>query len=254
MTRFLGAPLAAAPVALALMTGAAWAQTAQDQTTPATQSSDSGKKQESAAAPAPAAPCKEFCVHDLFGGVGLGVLQNLGGRRTDSLKTVSVNGGLFVQVEDSQDTNITTLFETHYLLKGQGIFGAKAGDILPALAACGPFALVAADRADSHRRGCGPFFAVSLESDAEVSQFGLGWFIGFGGDEAKAASDEHNPGFGVGVGLMVDPHAQTIDGRVVDTQTMMVRPAFEAAVQNGDVSLTTKESTLSLLVMISKDF
>lgn len=197
----------------------------------------------------------DFCVRDLFVGVGLGLTHNLGGERTEEIEAVETTDGLFVQIAESQNTDIRVLFETHYLMKGQGIWGDDGvrhiGDVIPALFSCGPFALVRMP--EQNRRGCGPFFAVALETDAQVSEFGAGWFIGFGGDEDRPA-DERNPGFGVGIGLMIDPDSRTIDGRVVDLETMLVRPEFEAAVEAGDIALTTREATTSVMVMISKDF
>ena len=35
---------------------------------------------------------------------------------------------------------------------------------------------------------------------------------------------------------------------------MMVRPAFQAGVQSGEIALTTKEATVSVFLMISKTF
>lgn len=195
---------------------------------------------------------KQLCVRDLFAGVGLAVTHKLGGRRTEAATAIPLGGGgVFVQIAESEDTDIRAMFETHYLMRNQTVFGhdGDIGEILPALAACGPFALIRLP--ENFRRGCGPFFAVAVESDVQVSEFGLGWFMGFG---EPTENGERNDGFGVGFGLVIDPDSRTIDGRVVDTDTMMVRPAFEAAVQAGEVSLTTQESTVGFMLMISKDF
>lgn len=251
------ASLLAAPVALALLGGVASAQTpeggqpppATDQTTPPN------------TAPATGAPKKEetaFNPRDLFVGVGVALTHNLGGPRTEAVTSVELpSGERFVQITESDDTDIRVLFETHYLLENQAVFNDRGrfksfGEWLPAVAACGPFALVRGP--DNQRRGCGPFFAVAIEPDAQVAEFGMGWFIGFGRDQDRQIAGERDSGFGVGFGVVINPDSSTIDGRVVDTETMLVRPEFRASVESGDISLTTTESTASLLIMVSKDF
>jgi hypothetical protein len=200
--------------------------------------------------------CKDFCVRDLFVGVGIGLTNNIGGKRTSTASAVDLpNGTTFVQIKESENTDIRVLFETHYLLKNQSVFNAKSvldvGAWLPALAACGPFALVGAP--DVQRRGCGPFVAVAMETDAKVAEFGLGWFVGFG-EPPKAGEEKRKDGFGLGAGVIVNPDSETVDGLIVDTQTMLVRPQFQQAVRDKTLSLTTKEATTSFLIMVSKDF
>jgi hypothetical protein len=188
---------------------------------------------------------------DLFYGVGIGLTQNLGGRRTnEDFIVAEVGGKQFVQISESQDTDIRVLFETHALFKNQHVFGNEWEDAFASFAACGPFALVG--DGPEQRRGCGPFFAIALEPDAQVAEFGMGWFIGFGGD--KTGSNERDTGFGFGFGFLIDPDSRTIDGRIVDTTTMYVRPEFQAAVAAKTVAITTKETTTSLLLMVGKDF
>ena len=194
-----------------------------------------------------------FSAKDLFVGVGIGLTHNLSGSRASDFKVAELDSGdSFVQVQQSEDTDIRVLFETHYLLKDQSVFDGDFPNRLSSLAACGPFAFVSGG--DVNRRGCGPFLVAAIESDAEVSEFGLGWFIGFGKDDAAKSSNTRDTGFGLGIGLMIDPDAETIDGRVVDRSNYLIKDDFVQAYNDGEISLSTKETAVSFLLMVSRDF
>ncbi|MEM9285983.1 MAG: hypothetical protein AAGA39_08870 [Pseudomonadota bacterium] len=200
-----------------------------------------------------------FVPRDLFVGVGIGLTYNLGGSRTSNATVADISADvegddtvLFVQEKEDDDTDIRILFETHYLLKDQSFFVSNPIDGFSSLVACGPFALVT--KGDQNRRGCGPFVAAAIDSDGEIQEFGIGWMLGLGRPDPNADRNERHSGFGLGVGVMIDPDSSTIDGRVVDLDTFRVKSDFVSAVQNEMVGVTTEEATVSALIFVTRDF
>lgn len=242
------------------------ASTAQDPD-PSAQDAE-GQDEGGGGTPTPSSEDRTDTVRGLYLGAGVGLTHSLSGSRGDEIKLVELEGGdLFAQIERSEDTDIRVLFETHYLFEDQSILMGwrerldEDGNALPstghwieayftalgAFAACGPFALVDA-AGDLGRRGCGPFFAAAIETDASVSEFGLGWMVAFG--QNGNALD----GFGFGIGVMFDPDSNLLDSRVIDPETMLVRDEFASAARAGEVSLTTQETSTSLMLMVSRSF
>lgn len=206
-------------------------------------------------------------VRSLFAGVGLGLTHSLNSDRvSDTGVTIEelddADKSLYVQVNESENTDVRVLFETHYLARDVSL-GATLScnvahgedcDISPGtrwfnaasdIAMCGPFAAVRGSRT-GRSRGCGPFLAVAADTDGEIVEFGGGWFVGFGeGDQ---------PSFGLGLGVIVDPDSSQIDYNIVNRDTMRVRDEFKSKVSDGDLSVLRKRASTSVMVMVSRHF
>lgn len=211
---------------------------------------------------------------DFYVGAGFAVSQTVGSERADDVKFITRSDGrLLAQIQTSQNRSIGAMFETHYLLKNQGIFRSNRwltdengkqltdnkGNLIPetkpidrlaSLFACGPFAFIGED---SNRLGCGPLFTAIMDNDGKISQFGVGWALGLGAQPKNGVPDSR-AGFGVGLGLLFDTAAKTLDGNIVDLNTKLVRPEFQTAVAGGSISALVNRPTTSLFLMVSKTF
>jgi len=227
----------------------AWAQQTNDATQSggASQAADPARVDPSSPDNSPQRSPADVYAH-IFLGAGIGVTTNLGAHRVDDVKVVTLSpADRFVQVNHPDDTEIGIYGETHILFRNLTIHDKHP---FASIFACGPFALVDLDK---HERGCGPFAVGALATSGQITQVGLGWYIGFG-DEPQDNQDHRQAGWGIGVGFVVDPNARRIDTRVVDPHTMMVRPSFVSAVDSGGASVTVQDSTVSALLLISRDF
>lgn len=202
----------------------------------------------------------------LFVGVGLGLSTDFGRDYAEDFKVTTLeDGSLFVQEQNPTDSRIRFALETHYLAENVSVLPTsetidgsggieKYGKILlhgaAAVALCGPFAFV--PPGDENRRGCGPFVAVIAESDVSVDEFGGGWMIGFGKNENMAG--QRDAGFTLGLGVLVDPDARSLSSKVVDPETMIVRDQFRSVVANNQISVYEQETSVSFLVIVTKDF
>lgn len=185
---------------------------------------------------------------EIFVGAGIGFSHSLSGERATEFSLTELSSGdVYTQVQKSEKSDIRVLFETHYAFQDVSAVApnVSAWDRVSALAACGPFALVTTT--NSSRSGCGPFAAVALEPDGEVAEFGLGWYVGFENADGRE-------GFGIGVGILVDPDSNLVDTRVVDPDTYLVRPQFRDSVLQEQVTPFTQETSVSVLVMVSRSF
>ncbi|MBS0332314.1 MAG: hypothetical protein JSS35_06065, partial [Proteobacteria bacterium] len=135
---------------------------------------------------------------DFYAGAGFAISQNIGSSRASDVKFITRSDGqVLAQVQRSEDQNISAMFETHYLLPGQGIFDDSPWyDKIARIAACGPFSLVS--NPGANRTGCGPLFTAILDTDGKVSQFGIGWALGLG----KQSDTSQRSSFGIGIGLL----------------------------------------------------
>lgn len=200
---------------------------------------------------------------DLYAGTGAMIRANLGSRRADAIKFVTrKDGEILAQIQKSENVDVGIGVETHYLLKNMSVFegndgkgvGELAFGFLGKILACGPFAL--STNVSKEVVGCGPLFTAVLDKDAKIDQFGIGWALGLG----KKDGNEKRANFGVGFGLMFDTDAKVVDRRIIDTDTMLVRPNFKDQVTSGAIGgaggispLVTRPS-VSTFLMVSKTF
>jgi len=202
-----------------------------------------------------------------FLGGGLAARINLSGDRADEINTtVLENGDLFAQVAKSEEAEVRLLLESHYLFEDlawrrptrnkDGILTGTYADFdlghaLTSIAGCGIFAFDYGSFAD--RRGCGPFIGVAFSEDATAQEFAIGHMISFGRDRDNDGQVDGFP-FNLGYGVILDPDSQTIDTRLFERGTMIVKEEFANAVQSGGLTLTTEEETLGFVLLFSTNF
>jgi hypothetical protein len=197
-------------------------------------------------------------------GLGLTYAHTFGSERIDSLTPLQRPGGaVYLQAKTIQNDNIAVLVELHHFFKKgssppdpkgvvtkfdpafQPIKGsATAGHDLGAAALCGPFIFTTEIFTD----GCGPLAVASVGTDGKsATQFGIGWAAG-----VPNVGGADGTGFNIGIGVMFDPSEQVLDGRVVNQNTQVVLPAYQAAVMANPNLAIVHRPTHSLFLMISK--
>lgn len=200
---------------------------------------------------------------DFFVGAGLAVSYNIGSRRADSVKFIQrTDGQVFAQVQNSQDENIGLFLEAHYLFKNMFIHddvykdnkntpcnigtGCTKGpfDYAADLLACGPWAFF---NDDTNTSGCGLLFLANIASSqaATVNQFGAGWAIGLG--PANSPKD-----IGLGLGVLVDPSDKVVDSNLIDENTLIAKPQYQAGLLNGTINPLVSRPTFGVFFMLSK--
>ena len=204
-------------------------------------------------------------VFEKFGlGYGLALRHNLSGDRVKSVTTSQLADGTTVaQISQSDEQEIRVIGEGHFLFKDRGIFSRRTNDAgqsvldfdpveaLSSFALCGLFAW--GDNIDrTGRRGCGPFIMVAVGDDQLVAEFGIGHMVSFG---EKASSTNPNPRvFNLGYGVIFDPDSETLDNALFEPGTLTVRENYVEALNEGSLSLTTKEETLGAVILFSTNF
>ena len=90
--------------------------------------------------------------------------------------------------------------------------------------------------------GYGPFVATDYYNTIDgkaLTHFALGGMLSFEG------------GFGIGVGVVMRPHAKALDSTIVDASTNLVRAQYETAVLNNQLTVTKDQVDFGVMVSAS---